>query len=47
MSREGAALRAQLDELGNFEFGDVAAGRYALEIDLPDGVLVVQELRVD
>jgi hypothetical protein len=37
----------QLDDLGNFEFTDVAAGDYALEIDLPEGVVVIEDLRVD
>ncbi|MBV8714355.1 MAG: hypothetical protein JO020_17745 [Chloroflexi bacterium] len=45
--RDGLPLRTQLDDLGNFEFNDVPAGDYALEIDLPDGVLVIEELRVD
>ena len=47
LPREGASLRTQLDDLGNFEFGNVAAGRYVLELDLPDGVLVIEELHVD
>lgn len=47
LPREGAPMRAQLDDLGNFEFPDVAAGNYALEVELPDGVLVIEELRVD
>ena len=46
-SREGAASVAQLDDLGNFEFTDIPVGAYALEIDLPDGVVVIEELRVD
>jgi hypothetical protein len=45
--RDGAPLHTELDDLGNFEFSDVAAGNYALEVDLPDGVLVIEELRVD
>jgi hypothetical protein len=47
MPREGAPVRATLDDLGNFEFSNVAAGRYILEVDLPDGILVIEELRVD
>ena len=47
LPREGEPLRARLDDLGNFEFGDVAAGQYVLEVDLADGVFVIQELRVD
>jgi hypothetical protein len=46
-SREGAARVARLDDLGNFEFTDVPPGPYALEIDLPDGVVVIEELQVD
>jgi hypothetical protein len=47
LPREGPPLRARLDDLGNFEFGDVAAGQYVLEVDLLDGVLVIEELHVD
>jgi hypothetical protein len=47
LPREGLPLRTQLDDLGNFEFGNVAAGQYVLEVDLPDGVLVIEELHVD
>jgi len=36
-----------MDDLGNFEFEDVPAGLYALEIDLPDAQIVVEELRLD
>ena len=42
-----AALSASMDDLGNFEFEDVPAGMYALEIDLPDTLVVVEELRLD
>ena len=45
--REGAPTLAVLDDLGNFEFLDVSPGRYALEIELSDGVVVIEELRVD
>jgi hypothetical protein len=44
---DGVALGTQLDDLGNFEFAPVAAGNYVLEIDLPEGVVVVEDLRVD
>jgi hypothetical protein len=47
LPREGPVLRTRLDDLGNFEFTQVAAGRYALEVELPDGVVVIEELRVD
>jgi hypothetical protein len=47
LPRDGTSIRTQLDDLGNFEFSDVPAGDYALEIDLPDGVLVIEELRID
>jgi hypothetical protein len=43
----GPVLTATLDELGNFEFGHLASGLYALEVDLADDlVVVVEELRV-
>jgi hypothetical protein len=45
--RDGAPLATTLDDLGNFEFADVASGQYALEIVLTVGVVVVEELRVD
>jgi hypothetical protein len=44
---DGAALSSSMDDLGNFEFEDVPAGLYALEIDLPDAQIVVEELRLD
>ncbi|HEY3059522.1 MAG TPA: hypothetical protein VGL99_11155 [Chloroflexota bacterium] len=44
---QGPALTSDLDELGNFEFFDVAPGAYALEIQLPDEIIVVQHLQVD
>jgi hypothetical protein len=47
LPREGAHLVTRVDDLGNFSFERVDAGRYALEIDLPDGVLVIEELAVD
>jgi hypothetical protein len=45
--RDGAPVVVQLDDLGTFEFVSVPAGLYLLEIDLPDGEVVVEELRVD
>jgi hypothetical protein len=47
LPRDGAPLLTHLDDFGNFEFSEVKAGRYALEVDLPDGILVIEELRVD
>jgi hypothetical protein len=47
LPREGSPIGTQLDDLGNFEFADLTAGAYALEIDLPAGVVVIEELRVD
>ena len=38
---------AKLDELGNFEFTGVPAGDYVLEIELPDSVVVIEELHID
>jgi anti-sigma factor RsiW len=44
---DGPALTSTLDDLGNFEFGHLASGLYALEVDLADDlVVVVEELRV-
>jgi Putative zinc-finger len=45
--REGAALTTVVDDVGNFFFEGAPAGLYALEIDLPDGILVVEELTVE
>lgn len=45
--RAGSAIDAQLDDLGNFEFDSVAVGTYDLEIDLPQGVVVVEDFQVD
>jgi hypothetical protein len=42
----GSSVRSIMDDLGQFEFANVAAGSYALEIDLADRVVVVEELRV-
>lgn len=40
-------LTSAVDDLGNFEFEGVPAGLYALELDLPNALVVVEELRVD
>ena len=42
-----ATLSSSMDDLGNFEFENIPAGLYALEIDLPDAQVVVEELRLD
>lgn len=47
LPRDGEPLLTRLDDLGNFQFADVGPGLYALEVDLPDGILVIEELRVD
>lgn len=47
LPREGAPIVTRIDDLGNFEFTDLSAGMYALELDLPDSVVVIEELRVD
>jgi hypothetical protein len=47
LSETGTSLTTQLDDLGNFEFGFVEAGSYTLEVDLGDGVLVIEELQID
>ena len=47
LPRAGATIATQLDDLGSFEFADLESGSYVLEIDVPDGVLVIEELRVD
>jgi hypothetical protein len=43
----GVPLVTSLDELGNFEFFDLTAGEYTLELDLSDEVIVIESLRVD
>ena len=43
----GAPIVVLLDDVGNFEASDLRPGAYALEIDLPDDVIVIEELRVD
>ena len=47
LARGGVPITTTLDDLGNFEFTGITPGRYAIEIDLPDGVVVVEELQVD
>jgi len=47
LTREAAVLSTSLDDLGNFEFARVASGKYVLEIDLPDGVVVIEELQIN
>jgi hypothetical protein len=47
LPRAGATIATQLDDLGSFEFANLEPGPYVLEIDVPDGVLVIEELRVD
>jgi hypothetical protein len=47
LPRGGPPLASRLDDLGNFEFADLLPDQYAIEIDLPDGIIVIQELRVD
>jgi hypothetical protein len=43
----GEPRTSTLDELGNFEFADVPAGVYELELDLPEARVSVEELQVD
>ncbi len=47
LPRQGAPSRTTVDELGNFMVEGLAPGLYALDIQLGDGVLVIEELRVD
>ena len=42
-----ADVHVLIIQAGNFEFEDVPAGLYALEIDLPDAQVIVEELRLD
>jgi hypothetical protein len=39
-------VRSTLDDLGHFEFADLSVGVYALEIELADNVVVLEDLRV-
>ena len=41
------AYDTEIDDLGNFEFEDLAAGRYVLELQLPDEIIVVEDLTID
>jgi hypothetical protein len=43
---DGNVVRSNLDDLGNFAFERIPEGRYALEVDLVDSVVVVQELHI-
>jgi hypothetical protein len=43
---DAVVIVSTLDDLGNFEFDLVTAGQYALEIDLPTSLIVVQEVQV-
>jgi hypothetical protein len=47
IERGGETLTSTVDDLGNFEFAGVTPGQYALEVELPDALVVVQELRID
>jgi hypothetical protein len=47
ISRDGGALTSTLDDVGNFEFSEVTPGQYALEVELPNSIVVIKELRVD
>lgn len=47
LPRQGQPLSVNLDDLGNFEFAEIPAGDYVLEIDLADGIIVVEELHID
>jgi hypothetical protein len=40
-------LSSALDDLGNFEFEELPPGLYALELELPSALVVVEELRLD
>jgi hypothetical protein len=43
----GKPAETRLDDLGNFEFEHVEAAIYSLEVDLPVGLVVIEELRVE
>jgi hypothetical protein len=47
LSEDGAHRLTEVDALGNFEFEDLPAGSYVLEIELPDEIIVVEHLGVD
>jgi hypothetical protein len=44
--QSGVPRAAALDDIGNFDFEDLVAGTYSLELDLPDSVVVIEELRL-
>jgi hypothetical protein len=46
LAADGSARQAIIDDLGNFEFGALPTGLYGLELELPDQVVVVQEVSV-
>ena len=46
LPRQGAPTRTTIDELGNFAVADLAQGQYSVEIELANGVLVIEELPV-
>ncbi len=47
LPRNGERISVPLDDFGNFEVQHLTPGLYALEIDLMDELIVVEELRVD
>ncbi len=47
LPREGDPITTAVDDLGNFELTNLAPELYAVEIHLPDGVIIIEELRVD
>ncbi len=46
MTQENAVYTQVIDELGNFVFSSVAPGTYTLELQLAEGVVVVDQLAV-
>jgi anti-sigma factor RsiW len=46
-SEDGQPHATEVDDLGNFEFEDVPAGSYQLEIELPDEIIVVEGFAID
>ena len=47
LPRHGEPTITTVDEVGNFVVEGLAPGAYALEIELKDGLLVIEELQVD
>jgi hypothetical protein len=43
---EGSPLEATLDDIGNFEFDAVPPGVCVLELDLPDSLVVIEDMSV-